>query len=94
MLDNNGGDAPKMAKALAQQGFGKVFVIEGGFNAWTGAGLGVKSSSKVSATVMPSFGGGGGGGKRSISNKGSSNNSRIIDVEPSRGFLGLPQGRD
>lgn len=42
VLDANGrGDAPKVAKALGSQGFGKVFVIEGGFNGWCNAGLGV-----------------------------------------------------
>ena len=44
ILDANGGEAPKLAKALATQGFGKVFVIEGGFNGWQSAGLGVKSA--------------------------------------------------
>jgi len=29
MLDANGGDAAKVAKALATQGFGKVYVIQG-----------------------------------------------------------------
>ena len=40
VLDNNGrGDATKVAKALGAQGFGKVFVVEGGYNGWVNAGL-------------------------------------------------------
>jgi|TARA_B100001142_G_C14168462_1_gene591250 rhodanese-related sulfurtransferase len=42
LLDANGGDAPKVAKALTAQGFGKVYVIQGGFNGWASAGLGVQ----------------------------------------------------
>ena len=42
VLDNNGrGDATKVAKALGAQGFGKVFVVEGGYNGWVNAGLAV-----------------------------------------------------
>ena len=42
ILDNNGrGDSVKVAKALGGQGFGKVFVVEGGFNGWANAGLGI-----------------------------------------------------
>jgi 3-mercaptopyruvate sulfurtransferase SseA len=84
ILDVNGGEGPKLAKSLAQQGFGKVFVIEGGFGGWQSAGLGVKQARSVSATLMPSFG-------RFISG-GSSSSSRVIDVTPN--FLGLPSGRD
>ena len=44
VLDANGrGDAPKVAKALGSQGFGKVFVVEGGFNGWANAGLGISA---------------------------------------------------
>lgn len=44
MLDSNGrGDAPKVAKALGGQGFGKVYVVEGGFNGWANAGLGISA---------------------------------------------------
>ena len=84
ILDANGGEAPKLAKALAAQGFGKVFVIKGGFNGWVSAGLGVKAARVVSATLLPSFGG--------SSSSSSSVNGRVIDVAPSRGFL--PSGRD
>ena len=44
VLDSNGrGDAPKVAKALGGQGFGKVYVVEGGFNGWANAGLGISA---------------------------------------------------
>ena len=43
ILDNNGGsDATKVAKALAAQGFGKAFVVQGGFNGWANAGLAIE----------------------------------------------------
>lgn len=83
LLDANGGDAPKLAKALASQGFGKVFVIEGGFNGWVSAGLGVKTARAVSATLLPSFGSA--APSRSVS-------GQVIDVVPNRGLLG--PGRD
>ena len=38
---NGGGDATKVAKALASQGFGKTFVVQGGFNGWANAGLAI-----------------------------------------------------
>ena len=42
VFDNNGrGDATKVAKALGAQGFGKVFVVEGGYNGWVNAVLAV-----------------------------------------------------
>jgi rhodanese-related sulfurtransferase len=44
VLDANGrGDGPKVAKALGTQGFGRVFVVEGGFNGWANAGLGISA---------------------------------------------------
>ena len=44
VLDANGrGDGPKVAKALGAQGFGRVFVVEGGFNGWANSGLGISA---------------------------------------------------
>ena len=39
ILDQNGGSAKELAKALAKQGFGNVFTVKGGYNAWSRAGL-------------------------------------------------------
>ena len=39
ILDQNGGNAKALAKALAKQGFGNVFTVKGGYNAWSRAGL-------------------------------------------------------
>lgn len=38
LLDQGGGNK-SLAKALAKQGFGKVYVVKGGFNAWRSTGL-------------------------------------------------------
>ena len=44
IVDSNGkGDAPRVAKALGGQGFGRVYVVEGGFNGWANAGLGISA---------------------------------------------------
>jgi rhodanese-related sulfurtransferase len=32
-----------VAKALGAQGFGRVFVVEGGFNGWANSGLGISA---------------------------------------------------
>ena len=39
LLDQNGGSAKALAKALAKQGFSQVFIVEGGYNGWSRAGL-------------------------------------------------------
>jgi len=39
LLDQNGGSAKALAKALAKQGFGQVFIVKGGYNGWSRAGL-------------------------------------------------------
>jgi len=38
LLDQGGGNK-SLAKALSKQGFGKVYVVKGGFNAWRSTGL-------------------------------------------------------
>ena len=39
LLDQNGGSAKALAKALAKQGFSQVFIVKGGYNGWSRAGL-------------------------------------------------------
>lgn len=39
LLDQNGGSAKVLAKALAKQGFSKVFTVRGGYNSWSRSGL-------------------------------------------------------
>lgn len=49
MLDRTGGGSAKaVAKALAERGFGRVYVIKGGFQGWQASKLRVKSASTVS----------------------------------------------
>ncbi len=47
ILDRNGSGAKAVAKELAKRGFGKAFVVAGGFQAWTSAKLATKLSSSV-----------------------------------------------
>lgn len=48
LLDRNGSVAKAVAKELASRGFGKVFVVNGGFGGWARDRLGVKPASTVS----------------------------------------------
>lgn len=64
VLDRNGGGggAKAVARALAERGFGKVYVIKGGFQGWQASKLRTKSANVVSRVeVLPpgSFGTGG-----------------------------------
>ena len=52
LLDRSGsGTARAVAKALAARGFGRVFVIKGGFNGWVASKLRVKSSGVAFSRV-------------------------------------------
>ncbi|KAI3428061.1 hypothetical protein D9Q98_006445 [Chlorella vulgaris] len=45
LLDRNGGNAKNVAKALAARGFGKVYVIKGGYSAWVASKLRTKTAN-------------------------------------------------
>ncbi|KAI7844128.1 hypothetical protein COHA_002266 [Chlorella ohadii] len=63
LLDRSGGGAAKaVARALSERGFGRVFVIKGGFQGWQSSKLRTKAASIVSRVeVLPpgTFGTGG-----------------------------------
>jgi hypothetical protein len=52
LLDRNGGGAAKaVAKALAARGFGRVFVIKGGYNGWVASKLRTKTAAVAYSRV-------------------------------------------
>lgn len=52
LLDRNGGGAAKaVAKALAARGFGRVFVIKGGYGGWVASKLRTKSAAVAYSRV-------------------------------------------
>ncbi|KAK9843352.1 hypothetical protein WJX74_010836 [Apatococcus lobatus] len=48
LMDKNGGGAKAVAKELSGRGFRRIFVINGGFQGWTGSKLQTRLSSSVS----------------------------------------------
>ena len=48
LLDRSGGTAKQVAKELASRGFGRVFVVAGGFQGWQNSKLRTRPSSTVS----------------------------------------------
>ena len=93
LMDKNGGVAKAVARELAGRGFGKVFVINGGFSGWQRDRLGTKLGASVSRVevLLPggsssSFGRGGGGGG-SVS---SSSTRQMLPVQQTR--RALPSG--
>lgn len=58
LLDRNGGVAKAVARELASRGFGKVYVISGGFSGWTRDRLGTKMAATVSRVevILPGVG--------------------------------------
>lgn len=57
LLDSRGGgDAKAVARELRSRGFGKAFVVSGGFGAWQSARLKTKPAATVSRVeVLPAF---------------------------------------
>ena len=56
LMDKNGGGAKAVAKELSGRGFRRIFVINGGFQGWTGSKLQTRLSSSVSAIEVLSPG--------------------------------------
>ncbi|KAK9866513.1 hypothetical protein WJX84_008419 [Apatococcus fuscideae] len=56
LMDKNGGGAKAIAKELSGRGFRKVFVVNGGFQGWTGSKLQTRLSTSVSAIEVLSPG--------------------------------------
>ena len=63
LMDSGDGSAKEVAKALAEQGFGNVYVMDGGFRGWKGALLATQTAPTSSFTVqvLPPASDGGGG---------------------------------
>ena len=55
LMDSGNGAAKEVAKALAEQGFSQVYVMEGGFRGWKGALLATQAAptSKFTVQVLP-----------------------------------------
>ena len=85
LLDRAGRDAKGVARDLAARGFNKVYVVSGGFSAWTSAKLPSRASSNVShVEVLPALGPFG-GSQRLLASTGSQK------VASGRGMRALPR---
>jgi len=92
LLDQNNKQAKAVAKELTNQGFGKVYLVKGGFTAWVAAGLQTKAalSVRVDGATM--------GRSRSPTpaSRRQTGRGRLLDVEvlPPRGgsVKQLPSG--
>jgi len=103
LLDSRGGgDAKGVARELRSRGFGKVFVVSGGFGAWKSARLNTKPAATVSRVeVLPAavFGAplkqlGGGGSQVVIASGGTGTTSaKSRRSLPAGRNKGLPSGR-
>ncbi|CAG9464038.1 unnamed protein product [Pedinophyceae sp. YPF-701] len=52
VLDQSGSTAVNVAKQLSARGYGKVFVVQGGFKAWGASKLAVKAPNTVEPSVL------------------------------------------
>lgn len=89
ILDRNGGTAKAVAREIAARGYGKVFVVTGGFSGWQRDRLGTKLSQSVSRVevLLP-------GSIRtgsSSTRQGSAKNSQVLPPQTAR--RALPAGR-
>lgn len=89
ILDRNGGTAKAVAREIADRGFGKVFVVSGGFSGWQRDRLGTKLSQSVSRVevLLPGSIRTGSGSTR----QGSAKNPQVLPPQTTR--RALPAGR-
>lgn len=91
LLDRSGGLAKAVAKELAGRGFGKVYVINGGFSGWQRDRLGTKLASSVSRVEVLLPGSvRGGGSARQLPAGGSARSVQVLPPSPPR--RALPSG--
>jgi hypothetical protein len=55
LLDRNGSASKSVARELAKRGFGRVFVVDGGFDGWVRSKLLVKPTAGAALQPLPSI---------------------------------------